>query len=190
VEAHDEKELRAALATDARLIGLNNRDLRTLEVDPSRADRLRALVPDDRLVIAESGVRDPSVVARWRALGFDAALVGEALMRSADPSRRSPRSSAQAGLPTIRRTSRADPSSRSAGSPTRMACWPRSVPEPMPSGSTSRPNRRAGWPWVRPQSWRASLRVAAPPERRPAVVAGRRRSDARGRRVLRDGTRS
>jgi len=85
VEAHDEKELRAALATDARLIGLNNRDLRTLEVDPTRADRLRSLVPDDRLVIAESGVRDPSVVARWRALGFDAALVGEALMRSADP---------------------------------------------------------------------------------------------------------
>jgi phosphoribosylanthranilate isomerase len=85
VEAHDEKELRAALATDARLIGLNNRDLRTLEVDPTRADRLRSLVPDDRLVIAESGVRDASVIARWRALGFDAALVGEALMRSADP---------------------------------------------------------------------------------------------------------
>jgi indole-3-glycerol phosphate synthase len=85
VEAHDEKELRAALATDARLIGLNNRDLRTLEVDPTRADRLRSLVPDDRLVIAESGVRDPSVAARWRAIGFDAALVGEALMRSADP---------------------------------------------------------------------------------------------------------
>ena len=85
VEAHDEKELRAALATDARLIGLNNRDLRTLEVDPTRADRLRSLVPDDRLVVAELGVRDPSVVARWRALGFDAALVGEALMRSAEP---------------------------------------------------------------------------------------------------------
>ena len=85
VEAHDEKEVRAALATDARLIALNNRDLRTLEVDPTRAERLRSLVPDDRLVIAESGVRDPSVVARWRALGFDAALVGEALMRSADP---------------------------------------------------------------------------------------------------------
>jgi tryptophan synthase beta subunit len=84
VEAHDEKELRAALATDARLIGLNNRDLRTLEVDPTCADRLRALVPDDRLVVAESGVRDPAVVARWRALGFDGALVGEALMRSTD----------------------------------------------------------------------------------------------------------
>ena len=84
VEAHDERELRAALATDARLIGLNNRDLRTLEVDATRADRLRTLIPDDRLVIAESGARDAAVIARWRALGFDAALVGEALMRSAD----------------------------------------------------------------------------------------------------------
>ena len=84
VEAHDERELRAALATDTRLIGLNNRDLRTLDVDPTRADRLRALVPDDRLVIAESGVRDTAVVSRWRALGFDGALVGEALMRSLD----------------------------------------------------------------------------------------------------------
>ena len=85
VEAHDATELRAALATSARLIGINNRDLRTLAVDTARAERLRALVPDDRIAIAESGVRDPSTVARWRALGFDAALVGEALMRTADP---------------------------------------------------------------------------------------------------------
>ncbi|MGK2849631.1 MAG: tryptophan synthase subunit beta [Candidatus Limnocylindrales bacterium] len=85
VEAHDEGELEAALATGARLIGLNNRDLRTLDVDTTRAERLRALVPDDRIVIAESGVRAPATVARWRALGFDGALVGEALMRSADP---------------------------------------------------------------------------------------------------------
>ncbi len=84
VEVHDEKELAAALATAARLIGINNRDLRTLEVDTTRADRLRALVPDDRLVVAESGVRDPATVGRWRALGFDAALVGEALMRASD----------------------------------------------------------------------------------------------------------
>ena len=85
VEAHDEAELDAVLASDARLIGINNRDLRTLEVDTERADRLRSLVPDDRIVIAESGVRDPSSIARWRALGFDAALVGEALMRAGDP---------------------------------------------------------------------------------------------------------
>ena len=85
VEVHDERELERALATDARLIGLNNRDLRTLEVDVERAGRLRELVPDDRLVIAESGVRDPATVARWRALGFDGALVGEALMRVGGP---------------------------------------------------------------------------------------------------------
>ncbi len=85
VEAHSQAELEAALATDARLIGINNRDLRTLEVDIGRADRLRSLVPDDRIAIAESGVRDASTVERWRALGFDGALVGEALMRADDP---------------------------------------------------------------------------------------------------------
>ncbi len=85
VEAHDERELEAALATAARLIGINNRDLRTLDVDPERAVRLRELIPADRLAIAESGVRDTATVVRWRATGFDAALVGEALMRSADP---------------------------------------------------------------------------------------------------------
>jgi tryptophan synthase beta chain len=85
VEAHDEREVERALASDARLIGLNNRDLRTLEVDVERAARLRALVPDDRIVVAESGVRSPDTLRAWRALGFDAALVGEALMRSADP---------------------------------------------------------------------------------------------------------
>ncbi len=85
VEAHDEAELERALATKARLIGINNRDLRTLAVDTDRAIRLRALVPDDRLVVAESGVRDAATVAAWRAVGFDAALVGEALVRAADP---------------------------------------------------------------------------------------------------------
>src|SRR6188472_392058 len=85
VEAHDEAELDAALATDARVIGINNRDLRTLDVDTERADRLRALVPDDRIVIAESGVRDASTIRGWRALGFDAALVGETLVRAGDP---------------------------------------------------------------------------------------------------------
>jgi tryptophan synthase beta subunit len=85
VEAHDGRELDAALATGARLIGINNRDLRTLDVDPERAVGLRDRIPGDRLAIAESGVRDADTVARWRASGFDAALVGEALMRSADP---------------------------------------------------------------------------------------------------------
>jgi tryptophan synthase beta subunit len=85
VEAHDERELERALGTTARLIALNNRDLRTLDVDMERAVRLRELVPDDRLVIAESGVRDASTIAAWRAMGFDGALVGEAFVRAADP---------------------------------------------------------------------------------------------------------
>ena len=86
VEAHSAKELESVLATDARLIGINNRNLKTLEVDPSLCDRLRADVPDDRIVVAESGVRDPATIRHWRSLGFDAALVGEDLMRSgSDP---------------------------------------------------------------------------------------------------------
>ena len=84
VEAHDRRELDRALATEARLIGLNNRDLRTLAVDPEHAVRLRGDVPDDRLVVAESGVREPATVAGWRAVGFDAALIGEALMATGD----------------------------------------------------------------------------------------------------------
>jgi tryptophan synthase beta chain len=85
VEAHDELELERALSSEARLIGINNRDLNTLEVDVSRAEKLRSLVPDDRLVVAESGINDPRQLPRLRALGFDAALIGEALMRARDP---------------------------------------------------------------------------------------------------------
>ena len=84
VEAHDRRELDRALRSDARIIGLNNRDLRTLTVDPEHAVRLRAAVPDDRLVVAESGVREPATVAGWRAVGFDAALIGEALMSTGE----------------------------------------------------------------------------------------------------------
>jgi tryptophan synthase beta chain len=85
VEVHDERELEAALATEARLIGLNNRNLRTLQVDPDHCLRLRPLVPNDRLVVGESGVVEPRTLVGWRAVGLDAALIGEALMRSAEP---------------------------------------------------------------------------------------------------------
>jgi tryptophan synthase beta chain len=85
VEAHNEREIDAALTTRARVIGINNRDLRSLAVDPERAPRLRERVPDDRILIAESGVRDASTIRSWRAMGFDAALVGEALVRAGDP---------------------------------------------------------------------------------------------------------
>ena len=99
VEAHDDREIEAALATNARVIGINNRDLRALTVDPERAARFRELVPDDRLVIAESGVRDATTIRGWRALGFDAALVGEALVRAGDPES-STRSFVAAGRPS------------------------------------------------------------------------------------------
>jgi len=86
VEAHSARELEAALASAARLIGINNRDLKTLEVDTALCERLRPQVRGDRLVVAESGVRDAATIRRWRALGFDGALVGEDLMRSgSDP---------------------------------------------------------------------------------------------------------
>jgi tryptophan synthase beta chain len=85
VEAHDEAEIESALRSGARLIGINNRNLNTLEVDTGTAERLHALVPGDRLVVAESGINNLSQLTRLRALGFDAALIGESLMRAADP---------------------------------------------------------------------------------------------------------
>ncbi len=99
VEAHDARELDQAIATRARLIGINNRDLRTLDVDPERAVRLRGSVPDDRLAIAESGVREPATVAGWRAVGFDAALIGEALVRASDPAAAAASFVAAGGVP-------------------------------------------------------------------------------------------
>jgi tryptophan synthase beta chain len=85
VEVHDERELAAALTTTARLIGLNNRNLRTMKVDPDHCLTLAPLVPNDRLVVGESGVGEPRTLVGWRAAGVDAALIGEALMRSAEP---------------------------------------------------------------------------------------------------------
>lgn len=86
VEAHDEEELRRAVALGAPLIGINNRDLKTLEVDLTTTERLAGLVPADRLVVAESGIGDRADVARLAPYA-DAFLVGSALMRSAAPAR-------------------------------------------------------------------------------------------------------
>jgi len=86
VEAHDAEEAARAVASGAKIIGINNRDLKTFTVDRDLAVRLRAAIPADRVVVAESGIRDAADVARLRAAGVDAMLVGEALMRAADPS--------------------------------------------------------------------------------------------------------
>ena len=86
VEAHDVAEVRRAVALGAPLIGINNRDLKTLQVDLAVTERLAGLVPADRLVVAESGIEDRSDVARL-APHADAFLVGSALMRAAAPAR-------------------------------------------------------------------------------------------------------
>ncbi|HVV16516.1 MAG TPA: indole-3-glycerol phosphate synthase TrpC [Polyangia bacterium] len=85
VEAHDEAEVARAVAAGAAIVGINNRDLRTFTVDRDLAARLRPRVPADRIVVAESGIRDAADVARLRAAGVDAMLVGETLMRAPDP---------------------------------------------------------------------------------------------------------
>lgn len=85
VEAADEAELERALATDAAIVGVNARDLRTFEVDPSRAARLISSIPSERVAVYMSGVRDVDDLKRVRDGRADAALVGEGLMRAADP---------------------------------------------------------------------------------------------------------
>jgi indole-3-glycerol phosphate synthase len=84
VETHDEAELDRALALPARLIGVNNRDLRTFETTLDVTERLAPRAPADRLLVAESGIHTPADVARVRRAGARAVLVGESLMRQAD----------------------------------------------------------------------------------------------------------
>ncbi len=88
VEAHDETEVRRAVDGGARIVGVNSRDLDTFEVDLQRALRLRPHIPESCLTVAESGIHDRGDVQRLAAAGFDAMLVGEALMRAEEPGRR------------------------------------------------------------------------------------------------------
>ena len=84
VEAHDEEEVKRALAIGARIIGVNNRDLRTFTVDINNSARLRRLVPDDIIFVSESGIKTAEDVDNLRNNGTNAVLIGETLMRSAD----------------------------------------------------------------------------------------------------------
>lgn len=84
VEVHDEREVETALHAGARMIGVNNRNLRDFSVDPDNSRRLRRLVPRDVLFVSESGVRSAGDVAALREIGADAVLVGETLMRAPD----------------------------------------------------------------------------------------------------------
>ena len=84
VEAHDEAEVEKALDAGARIVGVNNRDLRTFQVDLDNSRRLRAMVPPDILFVSESGIRTPEDIRRLRENGTDAVLIGETFMRSPD----------------------------------------------------------------------------------------------------------
>ncbi len=85
-EVHSEEEAERAVALDARIIGINNRDLRTLEVDPATAARMAPAIPRDRMIVAESGVETREQIGdlSWHV---DAFLIGGAIMRNAEPDR-------------------------------------------------------------------------------------------------------
>lgn len=85
VEAHDEYEIASAVAAGARVIGVNNRNLKNFTVDLKNAANLRKQVPDSVIFVAESGVSTPEDIAVLRQIGADAVLIGEALMRAEDP---------------------------------------------------------------------------------------------------------
>ena len=85
VEVHDEREAATAVDSGARLVGVNHRDLSTFDVDLGLTERLRALIPQDRILVSESGIRGPADARRVREAGADAILVGEMLMRAPEP---------------------------------------------------------------------------------------------------------
>ena len=84
VEAHDEAEVQKAMDAGARIIGVNNRNLKDFTVDTGNSRRLRSLLPPDVLFVSESGVKSAEDVASLRKIGADAVLIGETLMRAPD----------------------------------------------------------------------------------------------------------
>ena len=84
VEAHDEGEINLAVKAGARIIGVNNRNLKDFTVDTDNSRKLRALIPRDVLFVSESGVKDAADVKDLREIGADAVLIGETLMRAED----------------------------------------------------------------------------------------------------------
>lgn len=86
VEAHDENEVKTAVESGARIIGVNNRNLSDFSVDTDNSRRLRELVPHDVCFVSESGVKSAEDIAKLREIGADAVLIGETLMRAEDKS--------------------------------------------------------------------------------------------------------
>lgn len=84
VEAHDEAEVKTALKCGARIIGVNNRNLKDFSVDTDNSRRLRRLIPENVLFVSESGVKTPKDIQALQEIGADAVLIGEALMKAAD----------------------------------------------------------------------------------------------------------
>jgi len=87
VEIHDEAEAEQAVRAGAKIIGINNRDLKTFKVDLAVTARLRSLIPSGILTVAESGIKSPGDVRAISGINLDAVLVGESLMRAADKKR-------------------------------------------------------------------------------------------------------
>lgn len=85
VEVHDEAEMEQALLLDHELIGVNNRNLNTFETLLATSERLKMMLPGEQLLVTESGIRSKDDVQRMQSSGINAFLVGEALMREADP---------------------------------------------------------------------------------------------------------
>ncbi len=84
VEAHDESEVKTALNCGARIIGVNNRNLKDFSVDTDNSRRMRELVPDSVVFVSESGVKSADDIKKLREMGADAVLIGETLMRAED----------------------------------------------------------------------------------------------------------
>ena len=84
VEVHDEQEVQTAINAGARIIGVNNRNLKDFSVDTDNSRRLRELIPPNVLFVSESGVRTVEDVETLRKIGADAVLIGETLMRASD----------------------------------------------------------------------------------------------------------
>lgn len=84
IEVHDEAELERATKLHSKLLGINNRDLKTLKVDLATSEKLRKRVPDTHTLVSESGIETPADIARMKKIGISCFLVGESLMRQKD----------------------------------------------------------------------------------------------------------
>lgn len=84
VEAHDENEIKSAINAGARIIGVNNRNLKDFSVDTESSRRMRKLIPENIIFVSESGIKDANDIALLREIGTDAVLIGETLMRAED----------------------------------------------------------------------------------------------------------